>query len=698
LFSSLFRLTVRHLVFHCLPLFIILTVAAPAGSQTSSEAPPAPATGPPAVKGAEVVLEDVVVTAERAETPFLTGDVDPELTPTFFSVVKRDEFEGKMESLGEVLEKEAGVTMRTTGGVGGYSVVSIRGSAENQVMVFLDGILLNEGAGGGVNLGNISLSDVEAVEIYRGATPVNFAQASIGGVVNIRTLRRKGGFKANVGAVGGSFETVNAFGYVNHKPGRFDYLFSFDYLQSENNYRILNGNGTPHVDADDRWEDRRNSQVDQYNVTAKFGYDLTDDLRVDLLEQFFYKDQGVPAWNNNPFNDAALDTRRNTSSLRLTRDGLGPFNLAINYNLVWQEEEYDDRNGYVGFGKQHNRYETTRHGGGFYAEWLSTWNIVSLNVDYKREAYRPENLLNDEALQDSNRETWNVALQDNLLLFGERIVLTPALRYTAIDNTREKATAKWGQDFDRLNASKDYWKPQAGIKYKPWPWLAFKANYAEYVREPSYLEMFGDRGFTRPNAQLEPEEGVNWDVGFEIDYVPDPWWLGRVSVSGAYFATDLENGIVWVYNSAGVGQAVNIANADISGFEAGFGIDFLKCFTLTLRGAWQDTENRSTGTYDVFYGNALPGRWAFSYSGRLESRYKGLEIYYEHLVEQDMFYDRANLLDADDKSIGNAGVSFLWRDFKFSFEVKNVGHEHHQDFSGWQSPGRSFWIGVKYNR
>lgn len=84
MFSSLFRLTVRHLVFHCLPLFIILTVAAPAGSQTSSEAPPAPATGPPAVKGAEVVLEDVVVTAERAETPFLTGDVDPELTPTFF--------------------------------------------------------------------------------------------------------------------------------------------------------------------------------------------------------------------------------------------------------------------------------------------------------------------------------------------------------------------------------------------------------------------------------------------------------------------------------------------------------------------------------------------------------------------------------------------------------------------------------------
>ena len=41
----------------------------------------------------------------------------------------------------------------------------------------------------GVDLSNISLSDVESIEIYRGISPANFGKASIGGVVNIKTLR-----------------------------------------------------------------------------------------------------------------------------------------------------------------------------------------------------------------------------------------------------------------------------------------------------------------------------------------------------------------------------------------------------------------------------------------------------------------------------------------------------------------------------
>ena len=53
-----------------------------------------------------VTLDAVVVTADRAETPFETGDVDTELTPGFFSVINREAFEGKTESLSEVIEKE----------------------------------------------------------------------------------------------------------------------------------------------------------------------------------------------------------------------------------------------------------------------------------------------------------------------------------------------------------------------------------------------------------------------------------------------------------------------------------------------------------------------------------------------------------------------------------------------------------------
>ena len=142
-------------------------------------------------------LGTVVVTATSEETPFETGDVETEESTGFVSVIHREDFEGKMEDLADVLQNEAAVEVRQSGGLGSFSTISIRGSSSDQVMVFLDGVLLNDASGGGVDLSSISLSDVESIEIYRGVTPINFDKASIGGVVNIKTLRAKEGIHAS---------------------------------------------------------------------------------------------------------------------------------------------------------------------------------------------------------------------------------------------------------------------------------------------------------------------------------------------------------------------------------------------------------------------------------------------------------------------------------------------------------------------
>lgn len=112
-----------------------------------------------------VTLDAVVVTAEKSDSDFQTGDVDTEQTPAFFSVIKREQFEGKMENLSEIIEKEAGVQIRQSGGLGSFSTVSLRGSSSEQVVIYMDGVPLNEASGGGVNLANISLSDIASVEI-----------------------------------------------------------------------------------------------------------------------------------------------------------------------------------------------------------------------------------------------------------------------------------------------------------------------------------------------------------------------------------------------------------------------------------------------------------------------------------------------------------------------------------------------------
>ena len=93
-------------------------------------------------------LDTVVVTAAKIEDTYQTGDVDTEQTPAFITVIEREQFEGKMEDIAEVMEKEAGIQVRQSGGLGSFSSVSLRGSTSEQVMVFLDGVLLNDASGG----------------------------------------------------------------------------------------------------------------------------------------------------------------------------------------------------------------------------------------------------------------------------------------------------------------------------------------------------------------------------------------------------------------------------------------------------------------------------------------------------------------------------------------------------------------------
>ncbi|HGG59606.1 MAG TPA: hypothetical protein ENK26_06760, partial [Gammaproteobacteria bacterium] len=52
-------------------------------------------------------------------------------------------------TLARVLSRETGVQVRQAGGLGSFSSATLRGSSSDQVMVYLDGLLLNDTSGGG---------------------------------------------------------------------------------------------------------------------------------------------------------------------------------------------------------------------------------------------------------------------------------------------------------------------------------------------------------------------------------------------------------------------------------------------------------------------------------------------------------------------------------------------------------------------
>lgn len=643
-----------------------------------------------------MLMDTVVVTGKKVKDRFRTGDVNLNATSTFHSVIERDQFAGKIESLAEVIEKEAGVQVRQSGGLGSFSSVSLRGSSSDQVMVFLDGILLNDASGGGVDLSSISLSDVESIEVYRGITPANFGKASIGGAINIRTRRSEKGLKGSLSLGYGSFHTRQGSFFINHKPGKWDYLFSADILDTANDFEFVNDKGTDWNRQDDEEQDRNNAAVQRSNILAKAGYDISKDLRLEFNNQWFYKDQEIPSWNNSEKADTTFDTRRNISTLRLIADDLGSLGLNTHFkiNHLWKEETYDDSNGFVGLGKQKNRYTTKRTSGSLYIDCMKASHLISLYTEFRHEDYEPESLLQDKTPRDSSRDSFSATLQDSWFLFGEKLIITPAVRYYHLRDDLESATSVYGLSLDGRSRDEEYLNPKLGIKYKILDWLTLKTNWAEYVREPSFFELFGDRGLFMGNMDLEAEEGTNFDFGLEIDYRTNNKILQRVNLEAAYFYNDVDDLITRTYDARGVGKSVNISGSTIEGFETSFSLDFLKYFRLIGKGTWQDTENQNQ--VKAFDGKQLPGRFEETYLGRIEAKIGGLKLYAEKILEEDKFYDTANLLEAEDKDETNIGLSLTYKDWILTLEAKNIEDNQYEDFNGYPLPGESYSATLKY--
>jgi len=645
----------------------------------------------------DFTLDPVVVTARGQDADYQTGDVDTLTTPSFFSTITRDEFEGKMENLSDVIEKQAGIQVRQSGGLGSFSTVSMRGASSDQVMVFMDGVLLNDASGGGVDLSNIALADVASVEIYQGTSPINFGKSSIGGVVNIQTRRSSKGFDANLLTGYGSFNTRKFSGFINHKPGRWDYLISADYMDSDNDFEIHNDNGTPANPDDDRSEDRNNAGFDQTNVLARVGLDFSPEARIDVSNKWFSKNQGIPSWNNSARTETDLDTKRNTSTLKLTLNDLTPLHLNTSAQLDYlvKQEVYDDSDNHIGLGRQKSQYDTDRFSAGFFAEWLTDRQSLRLSLDAQNEAYEAQNRLSGEKTNDSERQSFSAGIQDTVFFAKDRLSITPAARYAHIEDEFSASGDALGIDPVDDSRENDHFMPQIGVKFQASDHLTIKSNLARYFREPSFFELFGDRGIFLGNPELSAEDGVNFDIGLQYSRQWRNGRLNRLSAKVVYFCSQVDDMIARTYNARGIGKADNISEASINGIETRINAEIFDDFRLVGQYTFQDAENNSQIT--SFDGNQLPGKFAHSWLGRLEYTWRQLKLYAEYLNASDMYYDSANLLEAPTKTEINCGLSCLLDNWRISLEAKNIGDDRYEEFNGYPLPGRSFFASIKYS-
>jgi iron complex outermembrane receptor protein len=368
--------------------------------------------------------------------------------------------------------------------------------------------------------------------------------------------------------------------------------------------------------------------------------------------------------------------------------GSAHINSASRIDNSYKRETYDDRDNAIGLGAQYNEYRTVSYGYNQFFELPTKYNIVDTVIDLHKEDYSTKDILNVVKTSPSSRNFYSLSAEDKVLLFSGNLIISPAFTFEYYDNNFDSSSTP-------RNESHGYLNPKVGLRYALVDWLTLKTNVAKYIREPSFFELFGDRGLFVGNSDLKAERGVNFDIGPEFNYAPYDLYLNKLSVSIVYFRNSVNDVISYVYNSRGVGQAVNISNSTTNGLETDLKIDLIKHLSFTTNYTWQSAMNENA--IKAFNGKKLPGRFEHSVSTRLEGKFSFIKPYYEFLYASGLFYDSANLLPAPIKREHNLGIAFLIEKFTITAEVKNIGDDHYQDFNGYPTPGRSYWLTANYS-
>jgi vitamin B12 transporter len=147
---------------------------------------------PPNVKAA---FEPIVVTASRA--------LQPEPTLRDAVVITREDLEDSGAlSLGEVLERRAGVELRATGGPGQPQGIFMRGASAANTLVLVDGIRVGSATQGTTAIEAIPLELIERIEIVKGPLSSLYGSEAAGGVIQIFTRGKDVPYFFASGAVG----------------------------------------------------------------------------------------------------------------------------------------------------------------------------------------------------------------------------------------------------------------------------------------------------------------------------------------------------------------------------------------------------------------------------------------------------------------------------------------------------------------
>lgn len=619
--------------------------------------------------GEQRTLDVQLQIQQSSEQVVVTANAQPleiNQTPARVDVITRAEIEQRQTILlPDLLATQPGIALARTGPIGGVATIFLDGGNSSFTKVLVDGTPVNL-PGGDVDFSNLTLDNVDKIEIVHGAESALYGSDAMSGVIQIFTHRGTTRIpEANLFAEGGSFSSARGGAQLGGALGRFDYSASGSYFQSD---------GQRVNDAD---------LNRSYSGNAGYSFSDTNHIRLSLRSNSSFAGTPGQTLLFPPDPSAFYDLQQLSSNLSWNFQTSSHWSHRISV----AEARYYSNSGFPPFG---NALNSANRAGGL-AQSTYSFEKGALTAGYQ---YESENGTSSGfGFVRGHRNNQGGFLDGRW---------SPISRFTLSAGGRGESNSSFGSRV----------VPRAGIvlgvRYSKGFWGDTRArvSYGQGIEEPTILESFNTDPCSPGNPNLRPQRSRTVNVGVD-QYAADD----RVRISVTYFANrfrDLITSVPGTQTGCPFGN-IQFLNTNLSlarGVNFSTAIRLLHWLSLSSNYSFNNTrvlENVNATAQNGFFqkpGDHLLRRPAHSGNLWLNAAYRGFNF----SVNAYVTGVRA---DSDFSGLGltrNAGYArfdlatsyIISRGISVYGRVTNLLDKQYQDAIGFPALGRDFRIGMSY--
>lgn len=674
-------------------------------------------------------MNEVVVSASRSGT--MLKDI-----PQKVEIISNDMLKSlPNDNLAEVLKRATNLDIIEYPGL--LSQIGMRGfspSAHSRSYVL---VLINGVAAGTTNLSEITVDNIERIEVIKGPYSVLYGSDAMGGVINIITKKSIAQSQGNVSVESGSFGYTKLSGnFTGVGSDKFTYGLGYNHQQQSKDYRIGDHNFLHMSDVDKMILDKasygdvmQNSQyeLNAINGFANYAFNQQWKARLDGMYTFA-DDVESPGTYWGVYGQTKKDIRLLNLNLSLEQNGeKNHFRFAPYFNND-KDPNYSDNTdaAFVNFTSTTKEYGYQLQDGYQFGN-LNLLAGHDLHVyDYASQNFSAKDV--ETAPYKPNNRFINLALFAQATYAWEGLHVNAGLRYDhfdyQIDANADLNSPKASANYNTVN-------PSVGAQYVFLKDFKAHASYGSAFSVPDAYQVAGQYtmsytygGVTYAtdyvgNANLKPEKSRTADVGIAYDSRRT-----GLKIDLTYFHTNFNDRMITQYSSDLTAYTyVNANKSLMDGLELVSSFNFGQFIRPTLdieayaNFTWMFTNNVTTAagvTQDALYVRKTNGNFGLSYQDRKISMRLNGRLIGSRLETDNFSYIRTGITAADYYTKGGYtaadGVlqipSFLVFDYSigyafspkvnFGITVANLLDENYTEKDGYNMPGRSIIAKVSY--